>query len=83
MLLGSHCEPYELEQARRDLGEIVFSQEYRAELVDMGGQIFRREWLRYCELDGTGTSATLTFDTVRLTVSDLLRHITVDLAHIH
>ncbi len=59
---------------------MVFSQEYLAEFVDMGGQVFRREWLRYCEIDGTGTSAVVSFDTISLPVGDLQRHITVDLA---
>ena len=47
----------DLGQARSELGAMVFSQEYLAEFVDMGGQIFRREWLRYCDIDGSGVSS--------------------------
>ena len=59
---------------------MVFSQEYLAEFVDMGGQIFRREWLRYCDIDGSGTSAVVSMDGSQLIIGESQRHIAVDLA---
>lgn len=38
--------PSEIEDARRDLPEAVFRQEYGAEFVDVAGSLFRREWLK-------------------------------------
>jgi hypothetical protein len=39
-------DPEEIEQARRDLPELVFRQEYLAEFVDFGGTVIRRDWLQ-------------------------------------
>jgi predicted phage terminase large subunit-like protein len=44
-----HIARDELAQARADLPELVFRQEYGAEFVDFGGAAVRREWLSYGE----------------------------------
>lgn len=41
-----YIDPAEIEQARRDLPELVFRQEYLAEFVDFAGTVVRREWLQ-------------------------------------
>ncbi|RME07093.1 MAG: hypothetical protein D6803_04835, partial [Anaerolineae bacterium] len=37
--------PDEVEDARRDLPDLLFRQEYGAEFVDVEGALFKREWL--------------------------------------
>jgi predicted phage terminase large subunit-like protein len=39
-------DPDEIDEARRDLPELVFRQEYLAEFVDFTGTVVRREWLQ-------------------------------------
>lgn len=70
-----------MQQAKNEVGSLVFSQEYLAEFVDMGGNVFRREWLRYYtpRPDGAG-STDVELDSEVREVADLSRFITVDLA---
>jgi predicted phage terminase large subunit-like protein len=71
----------ELDQARIELGSLVFSQEYDAEFVDMGGQVFHRDWLRYCTIRTTSSGdAIVELESGTVDVQDLRRFITVDLA---
>lgn len=42
-----HIDPREIEDARADLPELVFAQEYLAQFVDFGGTAVKREWLKY------------------------------------
>lgn len=44
-----HISAAELADAREDLPEIVWRQEYLAEFVDMQGLAVRREWIQDCE----------------------------------
>lgn len=41
--------PQEIEDARADLPELAFRQEYLAEFIDREGLAVRREWLQYAE----------------------------------
>ncbi len=41
--------PEEIEQARREVPELVFRQEYLAEFVNLEGALFRREYFRIVE----------------------------------
>ncbi len=41
-----HIPPEEIEEARRQLPELVFRQEYMAEFVALEGAAIRREWIR-------------------------------------
>lgn len=47
-----HIHPEEIEEARRQLPELVFRQEYLAEFLDWQGALFKREWIRYGEPAG-------------------------------
>ena len=40
-------DPLEVEAARKEVGSIVFAQEYLAEFVDAGQGMLRPEWLNY------------------------------------
>lgn len=42
-------DPQEIEDARKDLPELVFRQEYLAEFVQLAGALFRREWFEIIE----------------------------------
>lgn len=42
-----YLPPEEIEEARRELPELVFRQEYLAEYVDFAGAIIRAEWLHH------------------------------------
>ncbi|GIV52990.1 MAG: hypothetical protein KatS3mg038_3511 [Candidatus Kapaibacterium sp.] len=43
-----HIDSSEIEEARRELPELVYRQEYLAEFVDLeGASLLRRAWLRY------------------------------------
>lgn len=44
-----YIPPEEIEEARRQLPELVFRQEYMAEFVDLEGSAIRREWIRVAE----------------------------------
>jgi len=41
----------EIETARRELPDLIFRQEYMAEFVSGAGTVFRRETLRYCQIE--------------------------------
>lgn len=47
-------DPAELEAAKREVGSHVFSQEYMAEFVELGGGMFKSDWLRYFDMAMTG-----------------------------
>ena len=70
-------DPQEVEAAREDLGELVFAQEYLAEFISEGAQMFRSHWFNYYKL-GVGTlwCEGEKFDINR----DLVKFATVDLA---
>ena len=40
-------DPEELESAKREIGSLTFAQEYEAEFVNEGTQLFRQDWFRY------------------------------------
>jgi len=42
-------DPAEIEDAKADLPEIVFRQEYLAEFIDIAGSVIKREYLRYTD----------------------------------
>ena len=69
-------DPKEVESAREDLGELVFAQEYLAEFISEGAQIFRSSWFNYYK-PGVGT---LWADGKKYKESELQRFATVDLA---
>ena len=69
-------DPAEVESAREDLGELVFAQEYLAEFISEGAQIFRSSWFNYYK-PGVGT---LWADGKKYKESELQRFATVDLA---
>ena len=66
----------EVEQAKDEVGSIVFAQEYLAEFVDAGQGILKPEWLRYFK-EKSG-SYFVPGETV--TLRDCTRFCTVDLA---
>lgn len=43
----------EIEDARRSLPDLIFRQEYMAEFVSGAGTVFRRETIRYCQVEST------------------------------
>lgn len=45
-------DPEEIEEARIDLGELLFSQEYLAQFIVAGGLVFKPEWERYYTMLG-------------------------------
>ena len=69
-------DPAEVESAREDLGELVFAQEYLAEFISEGAQIFRSSWFNYFK-EGVGT---LWADGEKYVIKDLQKFATVDLA---
>lgn len=69
-------DPSEVESAREDLGELVFAQEYLAEFISEGAQIFRSSWFNYYK-EGVGT---LWADGQKYKINELQRFATVDLA---
>ena len=69
-------DPAEVESAREDLGELVFAQEYLAEFISEGAQIFRSSWFNYYK-EGVGT---LWADGQKYKINELQRFATVDLA---
>ncbi len=69
-------DPAEVESAREDLGELVFAQEYLAEFISEGAQIFRSSWFNYFK-QGVGT---IWADGKKYKESELQRFATVDLA---
>ena len=69
-------DPAEVESAREDLGELVFAQEYLAEFISEGAQIFRSSWFNYYK-EGVGT---LWADGKKYKINELQRFATVDLA---
>lgn len=44
----------ELEEARLEVGSHVFSQEFQAEFVELGGGMFKNEWFHYFDMNQTG-----------------------------
>lgn len=48
-LSNPYLQPSEIEDARRDMPEIVYRREYNAEFVSMAGAQILREWLRYSQ----------------------------------
>tara|TARA_R100000742_G_C4279004_1_gene102642 strand:- start:2736 stop:3995 length:1260 start_codon:yes stop_codon:yes gene_type:complete len=70
-------DPAEVESAREELGELVFAQEYLAEFISEGAQMFRNHWFNYYKL-GVGT---IWCDGEKYDINnDLVKFATVDLA---
>ena len=70
-------DPAEVESAREELGELVFAQEYLAEFISEGAQMFRSHWFNYYKL-GVGS---IWVDGEKLDINkDLVKFATVDLA---
>lgn len=89
---STYHNPYipkeEIDAARQDLGELLFSQEYMAQFIVAGGMVFKPEWERYFRLVGPkkyhpDTALDLVHDGVRVescALSACTRFDTVDLA---
>ena len=43
-------DPEEVEQARHEVGSIVFAQEYMAEFIEAGQGLFKQEWFSYYDV---------------------------------
>ena len=70
----------EIEAARQDLGGLVFSQEYLAEFVELGGTVFKSEWIRYADQDTVGDDVVWSSGGRSVKQSLATRFCTVDLA---
>ena len=70
-------DPAEVESAREELGELVFAQEYLAEFISEGAQMFKVTWFNYYK-EGVGKVIGLMEKTYDL--NDLVKFATVDLA---
>jgi predicted phage terminase large subunit-like protein len=75
-----HFDPAEGERARRELGGLVYSQEYLAEFVEMGGTLFRQDWFRYCDIKERSGVTVFDLDGRLVDWRDTTRYATVDLA---
>jgi predicted phage terminase large subunit-like protein len=81
-------DPREIDDAREDLGELLFSQEYMAQFIVAGGMVFKPEWERYFQLVGPrkynhDTALVLSHDNQMIESASLAsctRFFTVDLA---
>jgi predicted phage terminase large subunit-like protein len=70
-------DPAEVESAREDLGELVFAQEYLADFISEGAQVFKSDWFNYYK-EGVGT---VWADGKKYDIDkDLVKFATVDLA---
>lgn len=69
----------EIEEARDEIGSLVFDQEYGAAFVSMQGQMFRPDWLRYGSVTVKDGLNWLHTDEV-LDYREMTRFVTVDLA---
>ena len=70
-------DPAEVESAREDLGELVFAQEYLADFISEGAQVFKSDWFNYYK-EGVGT---VWADGKKYDINnDLVKYATVDLA---
>ena len=47
-------DPEELEAAKKEVGSIVYAQEYMAEFVEAGQGIFKPEWVSYFDVNANG-----------------------------
>ena len=88
-IANPNIDPAEVEAARAELGTLVFSQEYRAEFVSLGGTLFKSDWLQYGQsvvkdglvwLDLTSKTPEGDLTTERVDYRDCQRFCTVDLA---
>ena len=69
-------DPEELESAKREIGSLTFAQEYEAEFVNEGTQLFKQEWFRYYQPAVRGAK----LDGVLYEFDNMSRFATVDLA---
>jgi len=70
-------DPKEVESAKEELGELVYAQEYLAEFISEGAQIFKSDWFNYYQ-KGVGT-VRVGADKYDIN-NDLMKFATVDLA---
>ena len=69
-------DPGELESAKREIGSLTFAQEYEAEFVNEGTQLFKQEWFRYYQPAVRGAK----LDGILYEFDNMSRFATVDLA---
>ena len=69
-------DPEELESAKREIGSLTFAQEYEAEFVNEGTQLFKQEWFRYYQPAVRGAK----IDGVLYEFDNMPKYATVDLA---
>ena len=69
-------DPEELESAKREIGSLTFAQEYEAEFVNEGTQLFKQEWFRYYQPAVRGAK----LDGILYEFDNMSRFATVDLA---
>ena len=69
-------DPEELESAKKEIGSLTFAQEYEAEFVNEGTQLFKQEWFRYYQPAVRGAK----IDGVLYEFDNMPKYATVDLA---
>ena len=69
-------DPEELESAKREIGSLTFAQEYEAEFVNEGTQLFKQEWFRYYQPAVRGAK----IDGILYEFDNMPKYATVDLA---
>ena len=69
-------DPEELESAKREIGSLTFAQEYEAEFVNEGTQLFKQEWFRYYQPAVRGAK----IDGMLYEFDNMPKYATVDLA---
>ena len=69
-------DPKELESAKEEIGSLTFAQEYEAEFVNEGTQLFRPEWFQYYSPAVRGAK----IDDELYEFDNMTRYATVDLA---
>jgi len=66
----------ELEQAKEEIGSLLFAQEYKAEFLEAGEGIIKPEWFRYFKQDGN----IIDCGDYKFNLDECIRFATVDLA---
>tara|TARA_B100000925_G_C22000840_1_gene471208 strand:+ start:965 stop:2227 length:1263 start_codon:yes stop_codon:yes gene_type:complete len=69
-------DPEELDSAKQEIGSLTFAQEYEAEFVNEGTQLFKQEWFQYYQPAVRGVK----LDGVTYELDNMTKYATVDLA---
>ena len=69
-------DPEELESAKQEIGSLTFAQEYEAEFVNEGTQLFKQEWFQYYQPAVRGVK----LDGITYELDNMTKYATVDLA---